>query len=110
MIWGIRLDRSQVVWCRGNGCTYPDAHVEFQLKAAAEVRLVLRAHVDGRWRQVAVANLAAHRGSNRYRLAGRWHGQLVPVRDVRLQVQVSPAGHWQTHSTLSVAVRHAQRH
>lgn len=95
-----------VTWCHGSGCGYPDTKLRFQLNHAATVRLVLSAKVDGRWRQVAATSVHAHRGSNSYRIAGRWHGQLVPVRQVRLQLELKHDGHWQTQKLMVLSIRH----
>jgi hypothetical protein len=102
----ISTSTATVTWCDGSGCRYPNTELSFQLNRAATVRLVLSAKVDGQWRQVAVTSLHAHRGSNSFRIAGRWHGQLVPARQVRLQLQLERDGHWQTKKQILLTVRH----
>jgi len=95
-----------VTWCWTSGCDYPNTQLRFDLNQAATVRLVLRAKVHGHWRQVAMTSVHGRRGSNSYRIAGRWHGQLVPARPVQLLVQLESNGHWQTRKVLALVVRH----
>ncbi len=104
----ISISRSTVTWCRGSGCRYPDTQLRFRLNRAATVRLVLSAKLNGRWRQVGATSVHAHRGSNSYRIAGRWHGQLVPVRHVRLKILLQRDGRWQTQKLVLLSVRHQE--
>jgi hypothetical protein len=67
--------------------------------------LVLRAYVRSRWRQVADSTLHGHRGADRFRVAGRWHGQMVPGRRVQILVELHGHGRWTTHKTLTLTVR-----
>jgi hypothetical protein len=95
-----------VTWCHGSGCHYPNTRLHFRLSRATTVRLVLSAEVHGRWRQVAAMSIRAHRGVNGYRLAGRWHGELVPVRQMRLRILVRRDGRWRTQNVVVLSVRH----
>lgn len=103
----ISTSTATVTWCHGNGCRFPDTQLRFHLNQPAAVKLVLSAEVDGHWRQVAVTSVHGHRGSNSYRVAGRWHGQLVPVRQVRLQLQLKVDGRWQTQKLMVLSIRHS---
>ncbi len=84
---------------------YPNTHLRFHLNAAAAVRVVFLARVHGHWRDVAKANIHGRSGTNSDLLAGRWHGHLVPARQIRLQIETKNKGHWVTHRTLRLTVR-----
>jgi hypothetical protein len=85
--------------------------VRFELNRATAVRLVLQTRVHGRWKQVATAQLHGDPGVNRDRIAGRWHGRLVPTGRVRILVQIQADDHWRTAKTIGLTVRHIrQRH
>lgn len=77
---------NSVTWCWGSGCRYPSTQLRFTLNRAVTVRLVLRAHANNGWQSVATSRLNAHAGLNHYRIAGRWHGHLVPARRVQILV------------------------
>jgi hypothetical protein len=70
----------------------------------ASTELVLRVRSHGHWRQAAVATLHGHPGANRFRLAGRWHGQMLPARRVQILVKLHTHGRWATHKTLTLTV------
>ncbi len=106
----IELVRAPVVWCLRAGCPYPATMVRFSLTASARVRLTLLAHGAARWHEVAVSTIGARSGVNRYRLAGRWHGQLFPSRQLRLLVQLAGDGKWSTGTTLQLTVSHGLSH
>lgn len=106
VVHSIAVSRKTVVWCRGSHCTYPNATLSFRATRAESVRLLLRIKASGHWRQVGVAKVKAHAGLNRIRIAGRWHGALVPARKVELLVQSTDSGHWRTHKTLQLTVVH----
>jgi hypothetical protein len=108
-ISNVGLSRSDVVWCFGHGCQYPNTHIRFTLNRAATVRLVLQANAKGSWKKVAVAMVSGHGGSNSRVLAGRWHGGLVPARKVRILVQLKAGGHFTTRKTLFVRVKHRHK-
>jgi hypothetical protein len=76
----------------------------FTLSEPTTVRLVLTARTNGDWHRVASTLLHAHAATDRYRLAGRWHGQLVPARHVRLLVQQQDNAHWKTLATINLTV------
>jgi hypothetical protein len=76
----------------------------FTVSQPTTIRLVLTASTDGKWHQVATTLLHPHASKNRYRLAGRWHSQLVPARHVRLLVQLTHNAQWKTRATLNVTV------
>lgn len=108
-IWNIKASSRVVNWCWGEACNHgmPTTHISFDLNRAAPVRLALIAKVDGQWRQVATTTIHGHKGANRHRLAGGWHGQLVPARPVRLRVETKPdARGWVVGRTLRLTVRH----
>jgi hypothetical protein len=104
----ISSTKATVTLCWGSGCGYPNTRLRFRLNRAATVRLVLAARLNGRWRQVATTSVHAQRGSNSYRIAGRWHGQLVPVRKVRLQILLRRDGRWLTQGLVLLSVRHQE--
>jgi hypothetical protein len=88
---------------------YPNTQLQFSLKSAATVRVLLLARVGGSWRVVAKASIQGRSGANSDRLAGRWHGRLVPARPIRLQVEIKSDGHWTIERTLALTVRHEHR-
>jgi hypothetical protein len=75
------------------------------LNDAASVPLTLRVLQHGRWRPVAVATLHGHRGADSFRPAGRWHGQLVPVRRVEIVVALRTNNRWTSHRAFQLTVR-----
>jgi hypothetical protein len=95
-----------VVWCWGRGCRYPNTSLRFDLNRPATLRLVLRTRIHGHWRQAAITSIQGHRGDNRRRIAGRWHGDLVPARAVQILVQIRHNSHWKTAKTIHLTVRH----
>jgi hypothetical protein len=108
-ITGISATGSTVVWCRGTGCRYPPTRVRFELNRATTVRLVLQTRDHGHWKQVATATLHGHPGLNRDRIAGRWHGRLVPAGPVRILVQIQAGDDWRTAKTIGLTVRHTHQ-
>jgi hypothetical protein len=102
----VSLTANLVVWCQGHGCRYPSAALRFVLNHATTVRLALRTRVHEHWKQVATTNLRAHRGGNRDRIAGRWHGHLVPVGPVQILVQIQRGHLWTTTTKIRLTVRH----
>jgi hypothetical protein len=96
----------QVLWCLRSGCRYPGSRLSFSLNRSTAVRLVLRIRIHNHWRTVATSLLAGDAGHNSRRLAGRWHGHLVPTRTVQLLVQITQAGKWTTYKTIRLTVRH----
>lgn len=108
LIWNIAASNSTLTWCMGaSGCKYPNTQVRFNLKRASAVRLVLEAEAGGSWRRGAATSVHGHKGANKLRLAGRWHGALVPARTVMVLVQVKQGSHWMTGSRVKLTVRHA---
>lgn len=108
-IWNIKANSRVINWCWGQRCKHrvPTTRIRFELNRAAHVRLALVAKVHGHWRQVARTTIHGHKGGNRYRLAGRWHGQLVPARPIRLRVETRPGTRrWVVDRTLRLTVRH----
>jgi hypothetical protein len=93
----------------GTGCRYPPTRVRFELNRATTVRLVLQTRVHGHWKQVATTHLHGRPGVNRDRIAGRWHGRLVPAGPVRILVQIQADDHWRTAKTIGLTVRHIRR-
>jgi hypothetical protein len=98
-----------IVWCRGQGCHYPTARLRFDLNRPASIRLVLRTRSHGHWRTVATTHVNGHAGANLHRIAGRWHGRLVPKGPVQVLVQTHQHGRWVTVKTLRLTVHHAAR-
>jgi hypothetical protein len=98
----IKLIAAPVTWCKH--CTYPKTRLTFMLSGNADVRLKLIAKLGGGFKQVAVTTLHAHKGSNSFRLGGRWHGQLVPHRRVQILVLIKPGASWTPNKTLKLTV------
>jgi hypothetical protein len=98
----LRIVPAHVHWC--GTCSYPNATIEFSLSKAAEVRMRLYAPVDGKEQLVHTDTLNGHRGANRFRLAGRWKGQLVPKRGVHIVFAYKVNGRWITKKTIPVSV------
>jgi YVTN family beta-propeller protein len=102
----ISLTANVIVWCRALGCRYPSTALQFDLNHAAPIRLVLRIRAHGHWEQAATASLHGHRGINRHRIAGRWHGRLFPADSARIDVQTRRGHQWTTVTTVDLTVRH----
>jgi hypothetical protein len=66
--------------------------------------MVLQAKSANKWTAVATTTINAHAGRDSYQLAGRWHGQLLSARDLRLLVQVRQNGQWVTGAAFSLTV------
>jgi hypothetical protein len=106
-IWNIATSKTTVTWCMGvPGCKYPNTQLRFNLKRASTVRIVLQAEVGGGWQQVATTTVHGRKGANKFRLAGRWHGALVPARTVLVLIQVKHGSQWTTSSRIVLTVRH----
>jgi hypothetical protein len=99
-----------IVWCRGQDCHYPTARLRLDLNLPTTLRLVLRTRSHGHWRQVATTQVKGHAGVNLHRIAGRWHGLLVPKGPVLVLVQIQQGGRWATVKTIRLTVHHAARH
>jgi hypothetical protein len=108
-ITGISASGATIVWCQGAGCRYPATRLRFSLDRATSVRLVLRTRAHGKHRQVATTILHGHQGFNRARIAGRWHGHLIPVGPVEILVQIQQDRHWSTKKAIRLTVRHIRR-
>ena len=67
--------------------------------------LELSTRLHGRLRQLAVTVLHGHEGQNSFRVAGRWHAELVPHRVLRILVQIKPATNWTTVKSVTLTVR-----
>jgi DNA-binding beta-propeller fold protein YncE len=104
----ISVTMKLVIWCRGHGCRYPSTALRFLLNHTATVRLALRTRAHGHWKQVATTKLKGHRGMNRHRIAGRWHGLLVPTGPVQILVQIRRGRHWTTSKNIGLTVRHTR--
>lgn len=104
-ISNIRLTSKTVTWCEH--CSYPNTRLTFTLSGKADLRLELIANLHGHFKQVAATILHAHAGHNSFRVAGRWRGQLVPHRTVRVLVGIKPSRGqpWKTIKTLELTVR-----
>ena len=107
---GLRVDGTAIVWCHGDGCGYPpDTHLRFALDRATTVRSCATPQHSRSLAGVATAALQGHRGANRFLIAGRWHGELVPAGPVQIIVRLGHDQHWVTLRTISLTVRHAAR-
>ena len=104
----LRIVPPHVHWCET--CSYPNATIEFSLSKRAEVRMLLFAPVNGKERLVHTDTLNGHTGANRFRLAGRWRGQLVPKRGVHITFQLLVNGTWVTKKTIPVTVKSRYTH
>ena len=91
-ISAVKLTKATVTWCKH--CTYPNTRLHFKLTVGTEVRLTLMARRHGHWKQLAISTLHGHIGSNSVRVAGRWHGQLVPRRTIRILLRIDKNGTW----------------
>lgn len=109
VIYDVADSANTVTWCSGAGCSYPATTLSFRAREATTVRLVLRAQVDGKWKQVGTVSRHAHSGRNKLRIAGRWHGALTPARPVQLLVQGKDDKGWTTSKTLSLTVVHTHK-
>lgn len=103
-IAGISVSSRIVAWC--SGCGLPRVQLRFTLARATTVRLALAVRSGKNWPQSETTMVRGHAGKNHFRLAGRWHGHLVPSRHVRLLVQLRQNGHWTTQSTIALTVHH----
>jgi hypothetical protein len=92
-------------WCRG--CEFPQVRLAFGLSRSAVVHLTLSTQRDGTWRQVGTATSNRHTGQNRIRVAGRWHGHLVPTGTYRVMLYAkTPTGRSDTR-TIVLEITHA---
>jgi 6-phosphogluconolactonase len=105
-ITGISATADTIVWCHSPGCRYPATRLRFSLNRATTVRLVLRTRAHGHNTPVATTTLPGHEGVNRPRIAGRWHGHLVPTGPVQILIQTRHDHHWRTAKTIHLTVRH----
>ena len=105
----IGLSRSDVVWCFGQGCKYPDTHVRFTLSRAAPVRMVLQASAKGNWKNMADTMVSGHPGSNNRRSPGVGTGLWSRLVKVRVLVQLKAGSHWTTRKTLRLFVKHRHK-
>jgi hypothetical protein len=108
-ITGISASATTIVWCHGAGCRFPATSLRFSLDRAARVRLVLRTRAHGHLRQAATTILPGYQGVNRNRIAGRWHGRLLPAGPVEILVQIQQDQHWTTAKTIGLTVRHTNK-
>jgi hypothetical protein len=58
----ISATATTIVWCQAAGRKYPTTSLQFALNRATTVRLLLRTHANGRYRQVATTTLHGHQG------------------------------------------------
>ena len=101
-ISAVKLTKATVNWCKH--CTYPNTRLHFNLSAGTEVRLTLMARRHGHWKQLAISTLHGHKGPNSVRVAGRWHGQLVPRRTIRILLRIDRDGTWTLVKTFTLVV------
>ena len=90
------------------GLRAPRLWLTFLLSRNATLNMTLQARVDGRWQQVSGTSAHALAGANRLQLIGRWHGQMVPARVLRLTVRATAAGRTSVTKTFTITVRHGQ--
>jgi hypothetical protein len=105
----ISATSTTIVWCHGAGCRYPATRLRFSLNRATSVRLVLRTRTRGQYRPVATRILRGHQGFNQDRIAGGWHGHLLPAGPVQILVQIQQDHHWTTKQTIRLNVRRVHR-
>jgi len=98
----IKLTTPTVTWCKY--CAYPNTKLDFHLSAKTDIRLSLLVKTHGRWHQAAATTLHAHQGNNSFRIAGRWHGQLVPDRTTHILVHLKRNSTWTLVKTLNLTV------
>jgi hypothetical protein len=109
----VALGPHTVRW--SNGGRIPRLWLNFTLSDVARVNLVLQAREDGRWRTLRRITVTEHAGTDRVQLVGRWHGALLPVRQLRLTrqlrliVQARNAAGPSSATTLTFATIHGQR-
>ena len=101
-ISAVKLTKATVTWCKH--CTYPNTRLRFTLTAGTDVRLTLMAKLHGHWKQLAISTLHGHEGPNSIRVAGRWHGQLVPHRTIRILLRIDNNGTWTLVKTFTLVV------
>ena len=101
-ISAVKLTKATITWCKH--CTYPNTRLHFTLTAGTDVRLTLMAKLDGHWKQLATSMLHGHKGPNSIRVAGRWHGQLVPHRTIRILLRIHKNGTWTLVKTFTLVV------
>ena len=101
-ISAVKLTKATVTWCKH--CTYPNTRLHFTLTAGTNVRLTLMAKIHGRWKQLAISTLHGRKGPNSIRVAGRWHGQLVPHRTIRILLRIDNHGTWTLVKTFTLVV------
>jgi hypothetical protein len=107
VIWDITTSGRSVTWCWGaRACKYPATQLRFTLATSDTVRLVLEAKARGVWRKLAATNINGHKGINRFRIAGRWHGAFVPARTVKLLIEVEHDHRWVAHKQIVLTIRH----
>jgi hypothetical protein len=87
----------------------PATRLAFTLNRATTVQLLLRTVVHGRFKQDSITLLHGHRGVNRHRLAGRWHGHPFPIGRVQILVQIPQDHHWATAKTIGLTIRHTSQ-
>lgn len=109
VIYDISSSSATLTWCSGSSCQYPNTTLRFRARSSVTVRFVLEDSVGGTWRQVKTTSVHARRGANQYRIAGRWHGKLVPAGPVRLLVQAKAGARWTTYGTLKLTVIHKHK-
>lgn len=94
-----------VRWC--SGCSYPQARLSFRVNRTAKLHLTLQAQVRGQWRRVAVDVRAVKPGATSMLIAGHWHGQMLPARELRLMVQAQRGAERSAKTIRSLVVTHA---
>ena len=108
-ITAISATTATIVWCHNDGCQYPASRLRFALNRAATIRLLLHTHTQRHWTRVASTTLRGHRGINRRRIAGRWHGHLYPIGAVQILVQIQRDHRWTTAKTIGLTVHHTRK-
>jgi hypothetical protein len=101
---GLHVSSHTVRWC--HGCTFPRVRLSFTLTRAAAVHLTLSTRRHGKWRQVGTATSHRHAGHNRIRLAGRWHGKLVPRGTDRITFYAQTNHHRSRTHTITLHITH----
>ncbi len=97
-----------------NGGRIPHLWLTFTLSGSATVQLALQTHKHGRSQTLRTITVSEQAGTDRVQLVGRWHGALLPARQLRLtrqlrlSVQARNAAGPSSATTLTLATIHEQ--
>jgi hypothetical protein len=100
----LRISSHTVRWC--HGCQFPADRLSFALSQTATVHLTLYARHHGHWRQVGTATIHREAGHHQIRLAGRWHGSLVPKGTDRITLYAQTSSQRSQKQTFTLHITH----